>query len=108
MLDMTLAKTDERVGMVIALSVPDDVLVKRVTGRWIHKRSGRSYSVTGATMPAALAASLAAEAETSTSGGAGGGASQAADTGFLATLAKTFAPASSPPSGRDAPPSTRS
>ena len=98
MLDMTLAKTDERVGMVIALSVPDDVLVKRVTGRWIHKRSGRSYSVVGPTMPAALAASRSAEAETSNDGGHGGESPQPAGTGLLGTFSNLFAFSAAPAS----------
>ena len=30
---------------VINLEIDDDLLVKRITGRWIHPASGRSYNV---------------------------------------------------------------
>ena len=30
-------------GQVLNFTVPDAVLVERVTGRWIHAASGRSY-----------------------------------------------------------------
>lgn len=43
MLDECLAESAERVGSVIALEVPDEVLTERICGRWIHKSSGRSY-----------------------------------------------------------------
>jgi voltage-dependent calcium channel L type alpha-1D len=42
-LDGVLAQTDEGVTGMITLNVPDDVLVERVVGRWIHRGSGRSY-----------------------------------------------------------------
>jgi adenylate kinase len=61
-LDAMLRRTGEAVGLVVALAVPDDVLVKRVTGRWVHKRSGRSYSVVGASMPKSMKEALS-EAE---------------------------------------------
>jgi len=43
--DEMLAKTNEKVTMVVELSVPDEVLPERITGRWIHTGSGRSYHV---------------------------------------------------------------
>lgn len=45
MLDEVLAKSDEKVGSVIELHVPDSILEERICGRWIHKASGRSYHV---------------------------------------------------------------
>ena len=44
-LDAMLAKEGARVTKVIELEVPDSVLEERITGRWIHKKSGRSYHV---------------------------------------------------------------
>eukprot|EP00525_Craspedostauros_australis_P013385 CAMPEP_0198118574 /NCGR_PEP_ID=MMETSP1442-20131203/22238_1 /TAXON_ID= /ORGANISM="Craspedostauros australis, Strain CCMP3328" /LENGTH=225 /DNA_ID=CAMNT_0043776855 /DNA_START=11 /DNA_END=688 /DNA_ORIENTATION=- len=44
-LDAMLAKEGSRVTKVIELQVPDSVLEERITGRWIHKKSGRSYHV---------------------------------------------------------------
>lgn len=44
-LDEMLAAGGEAVSMVLALAVPDEVLEQRITGRWIHKESGRSYHV---------------------------------------------------------------
>ena len=44
-LDETLAKNGECVNCIVELSVPDEVLVDRICGRWIHKASGRSYHV---------------------------------------------------------------
>eukprot|EP00039_Didymoeca_costata_P019816 m.339054 g.339054 ORF g.339054 m.339054 type:complete len:489 (-) comp18645_c0_seq1:82-1548(-) len=38
-----LAEHGERVSEVIELSVPNEVLVDRVVGRWVHRPSGRSY-----------------------------------------------------------------
>lgn len=35
----------EKVTMVLALQVNDEVLVERICGRWVHKESGRSYHV---------------------------------------------------------------
>mmetsp|Transcript_3472 Transcript_3472/g.8590 ORF Transcript_3472/g.8590 Transcript_3472/m.8590 type:complete len:266 (+) Transcript_3472:91-888(+) len=46
MLDQLLCKSGERVTRVLCLDVPDQVLEERITGRWIHKPSGRSYHVT--------------------------------------------------------------
>lgn len=45
MLDEVLSKANERVGTVIELNVPDEILEERICGRWIHKASGRSYHV---------------------------------------------------------------
>lgn len=44
-LDKMLADEGARVTKVIELEVPDSVLEERITGRWIHKESGRSYHV---------------------------------------------------------------
>jgi len=44
-LDELLEKTDEKVTGVIELNVPDEVLEERICGRWIHKKSGRTYHV---------------------------------------------------------------
>jgi len=45
-LDKMLKGTSEHVGFVVELNVPDEVLFERITGRWIHKASGRSYHAT--------------------------------------------------------------
>jgi adenylate kinase len=42
-LDEMLAVTGEEVRTVLELSVPDEALIERIGGRWIHKSSGRSY-----------------------------------------------------------------
>lgn len=42
-LDEMLAARGASVDKVLNFSVPDAVLVERVTGRWIHAASGRSY-----------------------------------------------------------------
>ena len=42
-LDQMLAATGEEVKTVLELSVPDQALIERIGGRWIHKASGRSY-----------------------------------------------------------------
>ena len=44
-LDAMLANEGACVTKVIELEVPDSVLEERITGRWIHKSSGRSYHV---------------------------------------------------------------
>eukprot|EP00980_Cylindrotheca_fusiformis_P010944 scaffold2499_cov125-Cylindrotheca_fusiformis.AAC.35 len=44
-LDKMLADEGACVTKVIELEVPDSVLEERITGRWIHKGSGRSYHV---------------------------------------------------------------
>jgi len=43
--DAMLRANGECVNSVIELDVPNSVLEKRITGRWIHKKSGRSYHV---------------------------------------------------------------
>jgi adenylate kinase len=42
-LDALLAGLGEKVTVVIALEAPDSVLAERVSGRWVHMPSGRSY-----------------------------------------------------------------
>ncbi|GAB4821927.1 hypothetical protein N2152v2_008973 [Parachlorella kessleri] len=42
-LDEMLAKKDQSIDKVLNFSVPDSVLVERITGRWVHPASGRSY-----------------------------------------------------------------
>jgi adenylate kinase len=42
-LDAMLAARGTAVDKVLNFSVPDAVLVERVTGRWVHAASGRSY-----------------------------------------------------------------
>merc|ERR1711957_365280 len=44
-LDAMLAEEGAVVSRVIELEVPDSVLEERICGRWIHKKSGRSYHV---------------------------------------------------------------
>lgn len=44
-LDSMLAEEGACVTKVIELDVPDSVLEERICGRWIHKKSGRSYHV---------------------------------------------------------------
>ena len=44
-LDAMLAEEGSCVTKVIELQVPDSVLEERICGRWIHKKSGRSYHV---------------------------------------------------------------
>ena len=44
-LDELLAENGECVNSVLSLEVPDSVLEERICGRWIHKKSGRSYHV---------------------------------------------------------------
>ena len=45
MLDGMLESTGDKVSLVLALEVPDEVLTERICGRWVHKASGRSYHV---------------------------------------------------------------
>ncbi|CAE6941259.1 ADK1 [Symbiodinium sp. CCMP2592] len=42
-LDEMLAATGEEVKSVLELSVPDEVVIETIAGRWIHKASGRAY-----------------------------------------------------------------
>lgn len=44
-LDKMLAEEGASVTKVVEFDVPDKVLEERITGRWIHKKSGRSYHV---------------------------------------------------------------
>ena len=44
-LDKMLADEGAAVTKVVELQVPDEVLEERICGRWIHKKSGRSYHV---------------------------------------------------------------
>lgn len=44
-LDQMLTEEGACVTKVIELQVPDQVLEERICGRWIHKKSGRSYHV---------------------------------------------------------------
>lgn len=44
-LDKMLAEEGACVTKVIELQVPDQVLEERICGRWIHKKSGRSYHI---------------------------------------------------------------
>lgn len=45
MLDAMLEDSGDKVNLVLALEVPDEVLTERICGRWVHKASGRSYHV---------------------------------------------------------------
>lgn len=42
-LDEMLAKRGQKIDKVLNFEVPDEILVDRVVGRWIHSASGRSY-----------------------------------------------------------------
>lgn len=42
-LDELLKSKGKKIDQIVELNVPDSVLVERITGRWIHKPSGRSY-----------------------------------------------------------------
>jgi adenylate kinase len=42
-LDGILAKTGKAINKVLSFEIPDALLLPRITGRWIHKESGRSY-----------------------------------------------------------------
>jgi len=44
-LDKMLGEEGACVTKVVELQVPDEVLEERICGRWIHKKSGRSYHV---------------------------------------------------------------
>jgi adenylate kinase len=63
MLDKMLAASGDRVNLVLALEVPDEVLTERICGRWVHKSSGRSYHVKFA-KPKSLAEGAAPSAKT--------------------------------------------
>jgi adenylate kinase len=40
-----LAEEGKQIDRVITLEIDDELLVKRITGRLIHKQSGRSYNI---------------------------------------------------------------
>lgn len=42
-LDAMLARQNQQIDRVLNFAIPDAVLVERVTGRWVHPPSGRSY-----------------------------------------------------------------
>jgi len=42
-LDAMLAEKGKQIDDVVELRVPDEILTERITGRWIHKASGRTY-----------------------------------------------------------------
>ena len=44
-LDRLLAKQNVSINKVINLEIDDELLVKRITGRLIHRSSGRSYNI---------------------------------------------------------------
>jgi len=44
-LDKMLSEEGACVTKVVELQVPDEVLEERICGRWIHKKSGRSYHI---------------------------------------------------------------
>lgn len=48
LLDELLGETGDEVTGVISLVVPDEALLERVRGRWVHEASGRSYHATRA------------------------------------------------------------
>jgi len=47
-LDGLLTKTGDCINNVMVFNVPDEVLYERIGGRWMHKKSGRSYNVKSA------------------------------------------------------------
>jgi len=63
MLDEMLSENGDKVSLVLALEVPDEVLTERICGRWVHKASGRSYHVKFAT-PKSLAEGATPSVET--------------------------------------------
>ena len=42
-LDKMLAEKGQSIDKVVSIQVPDEKLVERLSGRWIHQASGRSY-----------------------------------------------------------------
>ena len=44
-LDSLLKETGNSVTHVLEMCIPENVLYERVTSRWVHKKSGRSYNV---------------------------------------------------------------
>jgi len=63
MLDGMLSGAGDKVNLVLALEVPDEVLTERICGRWVHKASGRSYHVKFA-KPKSLTDGMAPSVET--------------------------------------------
>ena len=51
----------ETVTTVVNFSIPDEVLEERICGRWIHKKSGRSYHVKNAKPKSLVAAGAGAK-----------------------------------------------
>lgn len=45
-LDEMLAESGDKVTKVVNFKVDDETVVKRISGRWVHKPSGRSYHTT--------------------------------------------------------------
>jgi len=45
MLGELLAKRGQSIDKVVQMDIADELLEERITGRWIHKPSGRSYHV---------------------------------------------------------------
>lgn len=44
-LDEMLQESNQSIDHVVCLEVDDDTVVRRITGRWVHSGSGRSYHV---------------------------------------------------------------
>lgn len=44
-LDRMLEEENTKIDKVVEFSIPDEILVERITGRWVHPGSGRSYHV---------------------------------------------------------------
>ena len=44
-LDQILSDRNQKIDIVIRLCVPDDILVRRISGRRFHIKSGRSYNI---------------------------------------------------------------
>lgn len=42
-LDEMLAKQDTKIDKVLNFAIDDAILEERITGRWIHQASGRTY-----------------------------------------------------------------
>eukprot|EP01064_Diplonema_japonicum_P029501 TRINITY_DN4798_c0_g1_i1.p1 TRINITY_DN4798_c0_g1~~TRINITY_DN4798_c0_g1_i1.p1 ORF type:complete len:228 (+),score=83.96 TRINITY_DN4798_c0_g1_i1:64-747(+) len=42
-LDKMLANKGQSIDKVVSIEVPKETLIERLSGRWIHKKSGRSY-----------------------------------------------------------------
>ncbi|SGY40079.1 BQ5605_C003g02321 [Microbotryum silenes-dioicae] len=44
LLDKLLASSEDSLNLVVNLNVPDDVILERIEGRWLHAPSGRVYN----------------------------------------------------------------